>query len=64
MKIIGIEKRQAYILLSVDCNSGQEREMTRWCTANECGKRVSIRTFAFKDDTTMSMFTMRWILGE
>jgi hypothetical protein len=35
-------------------------EIARWCNTHQCGKRVNLQAFSFKNQEEITMFLLRW----
>lgn len=35
-------------------------EIAKWCTENDCGKRMSFNQFKFRTEEELTMFMLRW----
>lgn len=47
----------------VEFNNAKYRnmnEIARWCSTHQCGKRVNLRAFSFKNQDEVTMFLLRW----
>lgn len=60
MKILEVDKRPLYTIISVASNWNEVKEISRWCLDHHCGKNVGIRRFSFKTDEELTMFRLRW----
>lgn len=47
------------IVIKVEYNKGESRDIARWCNEHKCGKQVAIQKFAFKQEE-LTMFRLRW----
>jgi len=48
------------IIVTVSTDWDEDDNMTDWCLAHQCGKKVAIRRYAFKTEAELTMFRLRW----
>lgn len=63
IKVDRIERRAQYTLVRIGptIRFEQLRDIERWCYQTQCGKRVNINSFAFRDDAELTMFQLKWL---
>jgi hypothetical protein len=62
MIITEIEKRESYTLLRIGRwpDQNEMKLAEQWCQRSQCGKRVNINSFAFKNEVEITMFRLKW----
>jgi hypothetical protein len=63
MKIKYLEKRENYTMIRLRRSDNEPgfNEVNKWCAERGVGKLVNMDTFAFKNESEMSMFYLKWI---
>jgi acylphosphatase len=50
------------IKIVIASNWDEIDEIKHWCKEHQCGKKISLRQFAFKREEELTMFQLRWKL--
>jgi hypothetical protein len=61
MKILDTRTGSNYIMIRVDGEPAEKRQAENWCIMASCGKRVNLKSFAFRTNAELTMFSLRWI---
>ena len=65
MVIDKVERTPSYIMVKLDRKDTlgykNSDEAEKWCQQTGCGKRVNPWSFAFKSESELTMFTLKWL---
>ncbi len=60
MKILEISPGQNHWKVRVALRHKEYNDISKWCREHECGKQVSINQFAFRNESELTMFRLKW----
>ena len=61
MKILQTEITElGNIKITIGTDWDETAQIEKWCLEHQCGKKISIRQFAFKKKEELTMFQLRW----
>lgn len=60
MKVLDVVRGTGYWKINVRMSHEEHQQTAVWCQQHQCGKRVSINQFAFRDEAEITMFRLKW----